>query len=125
MKTITSLLMAMLLCGCATTPTQWQAQLAPNTLANKAVVSVAHHYGGQSAAELASAGLSATAEVLQGYVDKKPPLDIIVQSPGVEGVSHVVINYLKDKGYVSQETVNAIHKAALFATKITYTADPK
>lgn len=121
-----SLLVVLTVCcaGCASAPT-WQAQLAPDSLANKAVVSVAEHYGGQKASNLASAGLYATADVLQGYVDKKPPLDVITQSPGVEGVGHIVIGYLKDKGIVTQKMVDNLHKAAAFAARLTYTADPK
>jgi hypothetical protein len=62
---------------------------------------------------------------LQGYVDKKPPLDIIVESPGVEGVGHILIDYLKKKGVVTQATVDSIHKAAAWATRLTYTKDSK
>lgn len=112
---------ACLLCAsCATTT--WQSQLSPNSLAGETISAVAQHYGGQKAADLASAGLSATAEVLQGYVDKKPPVDIITQSPGVEGVGHVMLDYLKTNGVVSQSTVDNIHKAAAFAARVTYTA---
>lgn len=109
----------LLLCGCATTT--WQSQLAPDTLANNAIVAVAEHVGGTKAANLASAGLSAAGEVLQGYIDKKPPVDIITESPGVEGVGHVVLDWLKDKKVVTQKTVDNIHKAAAFAAKVTWT----
>ncbi len=119
MKTILLALTAFAFFGCATA-TQWQAQLAPDSLANKAIVSVAEHYGGQKAAELASAGLYAAADVLQGYVDKKPPLDVVTQSPGVEGVGHLLVNFLKDKGVIKQGTVDSLHKAAEFAAKVTY-----
>lgn len=121
--TILLIVVIFLLLGCATTKTTWQSKLAPDTLANKAVVAAAEHYGGQKAADLASAGLSATASVLQGYVDKKPPLDIIVESPGVEGVGHILVNYLKDKKVVTQSTINNLHKAATFAAKITWTKE--
>jgi hypothetical protein len=113
-----------LLSGCATT-TSWQSKLAPDSLSHKSVLAVTEHYGGKNAANLASAGLHATAEVLQGYVDKKPPLDIIVESPGVEGVGHVMLDYLKKKGVVTQNMVDNIHKAAAFAARLTYTADNK
>lgn len=115
-----ALFLASLLVGCASIPT-WQKQLAPDGLATQAVTAVAEHYGGQDAGNLASAGLSATAEVLQGYVDKKPPIDIITQSPGVEGVSHILVDWLTKKGVVTQDTVNAIHKAAAFAARATWT----
>lgn len=104
----------------ACTTTSWQTQLAPDSLASNAIVATADHYGGAKAANLASAGLYATADVLQGYIDKKPPIDIITQSAGVEGVGHTVLDYLKDKKYVTQKTVDNIHKAALFAAKMTY-----
>lgn len=115
------LLSSLLFVGCATPVTTWQSKLAPDTLANKAIVAAAEHYGGQKAADLASAGLSATASVLQGYVDKKPPLDIIVESPGVEGVGHILVDYIKDKGIVKQSTIDNLHKAATFAAKLTWT----
>ena len=119
-----ALFLVTLMTGCASAPT-WQARLAPDSLATQTVVAVAEHYGGKDASNLASAGLYATAEVLQGYVDKKPPLDIIVQSPGVEGVSHILLDWLKNKGVVTQATVDAVHKAAAFAARVTWTADPK
>jgi hypothetical protein len=122
---LTAIFVMVCCAGCASTPTTWQAQLAPDSLANKAVVNVANHYGGQKAAELASAGLYAAADVLQGYVDKKPPIDVITQSPGVEGVGHLIVGYLKDKGVITQKTVDNLHKAAAFAARVTYTTDPK
>jgi hypothetical protein len=113
-----------LLVGCSTMTT-WRSQLAPDTLGNKAVIAAAEHYGGKDAADLASAGLSATADVLQGYVDKKPPIDVITQSPGVQGVGHIILDYLKDKKIITQSTVDNIHKAALFAAQVTWTKDAK
>lgn len=112
------------LTGCANAPT-WQKTLAPESLAGETITAVAQHYGGQKAANLASAGLYATADVLQGYVDKKPPIDVITQSPGVEGVGHVVVDWLKAKGVVTQATVDNLHKAASFAARVTYTAPNK
>jgi hypothetical protein len=123
MKTLIPVVI-LLFTGCATT-TSWQKQLAPESIAHHTVVAVSEHYGGEKAANLASAGLYATADVLQGYVDKKPPLDIVVESPGVEGVGHVLLDYLKTKGIVTQETVNSIHKAAQFAARLTYTKPNK
>lgn len=114
-------LLLLVLSGCATAT--WQAQLAPDSLASQTISAVATKYGGKDAGALASAGLSATADVLQGYVDKKPPLDIVVESPGVEGVGHVLVNYLTAKGLVTQATVDQIHKAAAFAARVTYSAE--
>lgn len=115
----------LLLGACATSTPTWQQQLAPSGLASQVISSVARHYSGENAGELASAGLSAAAEVLQGYVAEKPPIDIITESPGVEGVGRVLINFLKDKGVVTQEMVNGIHKAAAFAARVTYTKPGK
>lgn len=112
-----------LLFGCASAPS-WRQTLAPESLAGEAIVAVSQHYGGQKAADLASAGLYATADVLQGYIDKKPPLDVITSSPGVEGVGHVVLDWLKEKGVVTQATVDNLHEAAAFAARVTYTAPP-
>lgn len=117
-------ILSFLVTGCATATT-WRAQLAPDSLANKAVVAAAEHYGGNKAANLASAGLSATAEVLQGYVDKKPPIDVITQSPGVQGVGQIVLGFLKDKKVITQATVDNVHKAALFAAQVTFTKNNK
>lgn len=117
-------LISRLLTGCATATT-WQAQLAPDSLASAAIVAVAESKGGPEAANLASAGLYAAGDVLQGYIDKKPPLDVITNSPGVEGVGHVLLNYLTTKGVVTQATVDNIHKAAAFAARVTWTKDAK
>lgn len=119
MKTLILALIALAFTGCATA-VSWKDKLAPDSIAGQTVTAVAQHYGGQKAAELASAGLYATADVLQGYVDKKPPLDVITQSPGVEGVGHIVLDYLKDKGVVTQATVDKLHAAAAFAARLTY-----
>lgn len=93
--------------------------VASNELAQNAVTAVAKHYGGEKAGELAAAGLSASAEVLQGYVDKKPPLEVAANSPGVKGVSQVVADYLKTKGVVTQKTIDDIHLAAQVAGNAT------
>lgn len=122
MKAIFTVLLTLCCAGCAST--SWQSQLSPNSLAGETISAVAQHYGGHNAAELASAGLSAAAEVMQGYVDKKPPLEIVTASPGVEGVGHILLNYLTSKGVVTQATVDNIHKAAAFAARVTYTAPP-
>lgn len=102
--------------GCANFP-------APDSvagrLAQSAVVAVAQHYGGDKAGELASAGLSAAAEVMQGYVNKQPPLQVAAASPGVAGVGQVIVNYLVDRGYVTQGTVQQIHDAASIAANVT------
>lgn len=99
------------------------ASFTPSTLssglAHDAVVAVSQHYGGDKAGQLASAGLSAAAEVLQGYIDKQPPLKVAAASPGVTGVGQVIVDYLKTKGYVTQDTVNKIHDAAQVAVNIT------
>lgn len=107
--------------GCATT-SSWEstaASVASSGLANMAVTTVAKHYGGEKAGELASAGLSATADVLQGYVNKQPPIDIVTQSPGVAGLGKVMVNWLVDRGTVTQQTVNDVHKAAELASGVT------
>jgi hypothetical protein len=102
------------LCGCGTTQS-----VLTNKLANDTVAAVARHYGGTQAGELASAGLYATADVLQGYVDKKPPLQVAANSAGVQGVSQVVVNYLKEKGWVTQNVVDNLHAAAQVAERAT------
>jgi hypothetical protein len=99
--------------GCST------QSLISNKLAQSAVTAVAKHYGGKQAGELASAGLSATAEVLQGYIDKKPPLEVAANSPGVKGVSQIVVDYLKTKGWITQKTVDNLHAAAQIAANAT------
>lgn len=93
--------------------------IVSNQLAQKAVTAVAKHYGGEKAGELAAAGLDATAEVMQGYVDKKPPLEVAANSPGVKGVSQIVVDYLKTKGWITQKTVDNLHNAAQIAANAT------
>jgi uncharacterized protein YceK len=108
-------LIILVLSGCSTTV----QSVVSNKLAQETVAAVAKHYGGAQAGELAAAGLSATADVMQGYVDKKPPLQVVANSPGVQGVSQVVVNYLKTKGLVTQKTVDSIHAAAQIAEHAT------
>jgi hypothetical protein len=101
------------LCSCST------KSVVSNQLAQKTVAAVARHYGGAKAGELAAAGLSATADVMQGYVDKKPPLEVAANSPGVKGVSQIVVDYLKTKGWITQKTVDNLHAAAQIAEHAT------
>lgn len=107
----------LLFAGCAGTG-NFQS-LVSSQLAQSAVTAVAQHYGGAQAAELAAAGLSATADVIQGYVDQKPPLQVAANSPGVKGVSQIVVDYLKTKGWVTQSTVDNLHSAAQIAANAT------
>jgi hypothetical protein len=100
--------------GCGTTKSIVSSKIAHDT-----VTAVARHYGGANAGELASAGLYATADVLQGYVDKKPPLEVAANSPGVAGVSQIVVSYLKRKGFVTQKTIDNLHAAAEIAAHAT------
>lgn len=93
--------------------------LATSDLAKSAVTAVAKHYGGAQAGELAAAGLSATAEVMQGYVDHKPPLQVAANSPGVKGLSQIVVDYLQTKGWITQATVDNLHAAASIAATAT------
>jgi hypothetical protein len=93
--------------------------LASSKLAQDTVASVARYYGGADAGALAAAGLSATADVMQGYVDKKPPLQVAANSPGVQGVSQIAVEYLKKQGWVTQATVDNIHSAAQIAERAT------
>ncbi len=120
MKKLISILcilpVALLCPGCATVPASGSVA---EFVAKQAVVAVAQHYGGDKAGELASAGLSAAADVMQGYVNQKPPLQVAAASPGVTGVGQVVVNYLVDRGYVSQSVVNQLHDAAQIAANVT------
>ncbi len=120
MKKLLSLLcllpVAFLCPGCASIPVP---DSIAEIIAKQAVVAVAQHYGGDKAGELASAGLSAAAQVMQGYVNKEPPLQVAAASPGVSGVGQVVVNYLVDRGYVSQGVVNQLHYAAQIAANVT------
>jgi hypothetical protein len=105
--------------GCGTAQS-----LVSNQLAQSAVTSVAQYYGGAKAGEFAAAGLSAAAEVMQGYVDKKPPLQVAANSPGIKGVSQIVVDYLRTKGWITQQTVDNLHAAAQIAANATPPAPP-
>ena len=111
------ILSILLFTGCATG--DWQSQTQAGSLANMAVTAAAKHYGGDKAASFASSALSAVGEVAQGYVGKEPPIDVITQSAGVKGVGTIAVDWLIDKGVVTQDTVNNIHKAAELAATIT------
>lgn len=108
------ILLVLFLCGCSSTKSLVSSQIARDT-----VTAVAKHYGGSQAGELAANGLSAAADVMQGYVDKQPPLEVAAKSPGVQGVGQVVVNYLKTKGWITQKTVDNLHQAAQIAVNVT------
>lgn len=111
------ILTCLLLTGCASFP--YSSGSVADVIAKQAVVAAAQHYGGAQAGELASSGLSAAADVMQGYVNKEPPLKVAAASPGVAGVGQVVVNFLVDRGYITQATVNQLHDAAQIAVNAT------
>jgi hypothetical protein len=122
-KLITSLIVATtLLLGCETFKSY--ASSEAKDLALQAVQGVLNKYKTTDAGQLASAGLSAAADVMQGYVDKQPPLKVAAASPGVAGVGQKVVAYLQKKGWVTQSVVDTIHDAAAIAANVTVKPSP-
>jgi hypothetical protein len=115
---ISALLFLPLMLGCANlTPRQQMIATSAETLASIAATAAATYYGGPAAGRLASAGLSALASVLQGYVGAKVPPNVVQAAPGVAGVGEAVAAALPPRP-VSQSTVDALNRAAAIATAL-------
>ncbi len=120
MKTrITSILTALIVMGC-TNMTPQQKAIATNaeTLASIAATAAATFYGGPVAGQLASAGLSALGQVLQGYVGTTVPKAVVENSPGIAGVGAAVAAQIPSKTPISQSTVNTVNRAAAIAAAL-------
>ena len=104
-----------LLASCSNLTTQQKAFItSAETLAGAAATAAATFYGGPLGGALASAGLSALASVLQGYLGTTVPQSVVVASPGVNGVGVVAAAQLP-KAPVTQATVNTVNRAAVIA----------
>jgi len=86
------------------------------TLAEIAGSAAATYYGGPAAGQLASAGLSALASVLQGYVGATIPTSIVQASPGVANVGAAVAAVIAPAHKVTQSDVNVVNAAAAIAS---------
>jgi hypothetical protein len=105
------------LAGCATlTPTQGAIIMTANSIASAALSAVASAYGGPAAGELAAAGLSAEASVLQGYVNSKIPSQVVTAAPGVAGLDNVISGIVSSSKTVKQSDVTVLNDAAQILT---------
>jgi len=103
----------LLLPGCATlTPQQGAIADDAITVAQIAGTAAAAVYGGPAGGQLAGAGLSALATVLQGYVGSKIPPAIVATSPGVPAVAQAVLPLISTNKTVTQADVNTVWTAA-------------
>ena len=100
--------------GCSTlTPSQNGALLVgAETLADIAGAAAATYYGGPAAGQLASAGLSALGSVLQGYVGKPIPSNIVKAAPGIANLGIAVAEVVAPNHIVSQNDVTIADRAA-------------
>jgi len=88
------------------------------SLANIAANAAATGYGNSAAGSLASAGLSALASVLQGYVGAKIPPAIVQATPGVANVGAAVAGVITPTQTVTQTDVNTVNQAAALAATL-------
>lgn len=106
--------------GCTTmTPRQAALLTTAENLANVAGTAAATFYGGPMAGQLASAGLSGLASVLQGYVGTVVPATVVQASPGVPGVGQAVLREIATYRPISQDDVDTVHAAAAIAAALT------
>jgi hypothetical protein len=117
MNLLALLAVAVLLSGCATlTPQEGAIADGAITLGQIAGTAAASVYGGPAAGQLASAGLSALAAVLQGYVGSKIPPEIVAASPGVPAVAEAITPLVAANKTVTQADVNTVWTAAAVAS---------
>ena len=109
--------------GCANTKQylqtpQGKAVLATSeTIAQVALEAAAQNFGGPTAGRLASAGLDALGAVLQGYIDKPVPVEIVKASPGITVIGKAVAPLIPVGKPITQSDVNTVYKAAKIAAK--------
>lgn len=112
-----------LMIGCADTrqflqsPRGSAITTTSETIAKIAIQAAATTYGGPAAGQLAGAGLDALASVLQGYINKPIPAEIVKKSPGIPAVEKAVAPLVASGAPVTQADVDAVFAAAAIATK--------
>jgi hypothetical protein len=111
-------------CSTLTSSQKGALLVGAETLANIAGTAAATYYGGPAAGQLASAGLSALASVLQGYVGATVPTSIVQASPGVANVGQAVAQVIAPNSKVTQSDVNTINAAAAVAQTLKLTPAP-
>ena len=109
--------------ACSTLPSSQRGALlvGAESLANIAGTAAATYYGGPAAGQLASAGLSALAKVLQGYVGSTVPASVIQATPGVANVGQAIVPVIAPNHKVSQSDVTIVTKAAHIAAALNIT----
>lgn len=115
MKTFKILCTVLLLTGCTFTPQQQELILNASQIATTAATAAATSMGGPLAGMAASAGLSALATVLQGYVGARVPKAVVAAAPGVGTVGPKVAEIIPDNHIVTQQMVDAVNRAAVIA----------
>lgn len=118
MKHLTLVTIALVFVGCANLTPQQRALLgSAETIASVAATAAATVYGGPAAGQLASAGLSALGQVLQGYTGMEVPKAVVENSPGIAGVGAAVAAIIPPQP-VSQKTVDTVNRAAAIAATL-------
>jgi hypothetical protein len=102
-------------CSSLTSGERGALLVGAEALANIAGSAAASYYGGSQAGELASAGLSALASVLQGYIGATVPASVVQATPGIANVGTAIAPVISTDKPVSQSDVNTINQAAAIA----------
>jgi hypothetical protein len=115
-KKITAIALALLLAGCANlTPQQAAILTTATNIARIAASAAATYYGGAQAGAMASAGLDALGQVIQGYVGHPIPSEIVTASPGIRGVGPALITIISPDHAISQADADKVALAARIA----------
>lgn len=109
----------LVLSACSTlTPTQKAIVVNAETIAQIAGSAAATYYGGPVAGQAASAGLSALASVMNGYIGTTIPSSIVAATPGVEGVGDALAAQINPNATITVKDVALVNQAAKLVTSI-------
>ena len=113
------LLTALLCTSCATwTPQEAAIATTATNIATVAATAAATFYGGPMGGQLASAGLSALAQVMNGYIGSKLPKEMITASPGVSGVGQSLVGIIAPDHVITAADQAKVQQAAAIAAQL-------
>ncbi len=121
MKTLPTLILAILLPGCASLQQFAQRHSAVvqtvEQVATIAATAAASSYAGPIAGTMASNGLYALSAVLNRYLGEMIPASVVTQTPGVSGVGQAMLGVISTKKPVNEADVATIYAAAASLVK--------
>lgn len=130
MKKLTSLILALALCSCVTDPVTGKKHLsdkgraavtaAESALVQAAIGAATYYLGGSypSTNQMAMAGLSGAAQVVQAYVGQPIPQSIVAASAGNKLVGNAIAANIDPNKIVNQADVTALYNAAADAAVV-------